>query len=450
MDVLWNNLISNPERLLIISLLIGILLVLWRYKKSFLFAWFSVFILSFAFNISLQLDFLAPFYDPYVLNIKMNYLIPTIYWLDIMFIALFSYYVVLLLPRLWSKNRFIIWLVVAVLGFWITHIIFHPEIVAIINITRLVVYIGTGMLVSFASQIQFKTLSLCEIVKQYKVWYLWLLLFTALLQLVIGGLQYVSGTDIGLSMLGESDLVAGMVGSSFIVSDNSVFLRAYGTFPHPNLYGAFFVGLLYLALWVLDVRNLDLSKNPFNKMFNKLEFKKKIALVLSAILAIISVFGIILSFSRIAYLGVVLLVIGVVMDLVLGRNFKYGIRNKKYANGGFLMTGLDRTLKFGASLSERTYLLVVAGKMLLANIWLGVGAGMFVREIPNVINRSSMLTGYSGILLLQPVHNTFALFLVEYGLLGLFFIGIIIWLLRTLFMEVGGGMKNVVFDFFEF
>jgi len=452
MDILWNNLIANTERLFILSLFIGIFIALWKFKKSFVFAWLTVFIISFAFNISLQLEFFSAFYDPYVLNIKVNYLIPTIYWLDIMFLALFSYYVVLLLPKLWRKSIYIRWLIITVIFFWVLHVVSHPEIVVIINITRLIVYIGTGVLVSLGIKSRLKGLNLVDILKKYNVWFLSLLLFSGVLQLIIGGLQYIHGTDLGFSMLGESDLVAGMVGSSFIVSDHSVFLRAYGTFPHPNLYGAYFVVLLYLTLRILNVKELELRK--------KIELKQKYISVLSAILAVISVFGVILSFSRVAYLGVVLLVMGAVMEFILGRNFKNRVRNeksmetkrlangrsfkkgKKQVNSGFLLAGFDRTLNLGASLSERVYLLIVAGKIVLANIWIGVGAGMFVREIPQVIDRSIMLVGYSGILLLQPVHNVFLLFLSEYGLLGLFFIGITYWLIKNLFIDIDGDVQK--------
>jgi hypothetical protein len=430
MDIL-NQIMDNPGRLIIVGALIGIFLLFWRVKKSFTFAWISVFILSFAFNISLQLDFLSAFYDPYVLNIKVNYLIPTIYLLDVLFVALFCYLAINVVPILIKKSKYTVWLIIVVLVFWVSHVAFHPELVSIINSTRLVVYLGAGVLASLAS---YRRFSLSKSIEKYKVWYLGLLLFSALLQVVLGVLQYSQGTDLGLSMLGESDLVAGMVGSSFIVSDSSVFLRAYGTFPHPNLYGAFFVVLMFVGLRSLNVKKLDLKKYS--------TFKDKVVPILSISLAVLSVFGILLSFSRIAYLGAVLLVVGVFMDFVLGSNgfgFKNVIRNSKfdsrYANSGLLLTGLDRTLTLGASLSERVYLLVVASKMFLANIWIGVGAGLFVQEIPNVIERSLMLVGYSGILLLQPVHNTFMLFLVEYGLIGLLAIGIITWLVRKLFIE---------------
>jgi hypothetical protein len=173
MHSLLTSVLDSPGRLIIVGVLLGLFIGFWGYKRSFLFAWISIFIISFAFNISLQLEFLSAFYDPYVLNIKVNYLVPTLYWLDILFVGLFSYLVISLTPVLWRHSQRVRSMFVGTVGFtvlfWILHIYLHPELVTIFSITRIIVYFGSVVLLWIG--VKTKEIDFREIINTDKIWF---------------------------------------------------------------------------------------------------------------------------------------------------------------------------------------------------------------------------------------------------------------------------------------
>jgi O-antigen ligase len=74
----------------------------------------------------------------------------------------------------------------------------------------------------------------------------------AVLQSVVGILQFSRQESIGLQMFGEPALTAYLGGVSTIEIAGGRVLRAYGTFPHPNILAGFLaIGLIVLAYWYL-------------------------------------------------------------------------------------------------------------------------------------------------------------------------------------------------------
>ncbi|MBT6143320.1 hypothetical protein HOH51_02280 [bacterium] len=78
-----------------------------------------------------------------------------------------------------------------------------------------------------------------------------ILLYFIILQLVVGALQMLLASSLGLQLLGESQVSTQIPGSSYINFYGYKILRGYGTFAHPNIFGA------YLALCALEYKFLS-------------------------------------------------------------------------------------------------------------------------------------------------------------------------------------------------
>ncbi len=127
---------------------------------------------------------------------------------------------------------------------------------------------------------------------------------SAVVQSVIGFLQFVAQKSLGLWWLGESVLRVGEAGVATIKVAGATFLRAYGTFPHPNVFGAYLViGLLAcMYLWMRVSTNSESNTNM--RMKGRFKFMDSLgfirySLMVSAIFLII--LGLTLTFSRTAW-----------------------------------------------------------------------------------------------------------------------------------------------------
>jgi hypothetical protein len=90
-----------------------------------------------------------------------------------------------------------------------------------------------------------------------------IIIFSGIIQSVIGIWQFVIQKSIGLTWLKESILSSDISGVAKIVFNGEKYIRAYGLFPHPNILG----GFLVLSI---------ISTFAFFKPFNFLEnFKKQ-------------------------------------------------------------------------------------------------------------------------------------------------------------------------------
>lgn len=210
--------------------------------------------------------------------------------------------------------------------------------------------------------------------------------------------QMMNGGSLGgwLYWLGERDFRLTTVGIAQMRLWGDGLIRAYGTFSHPNSLAGFL--LLALFYWI------------------KTEKKKKIfywMVVWSGIL------GIVLAGSRWVWLlGVFLLV----------KSLKLKVKNYKRVFGlGLVLAGVvllvlaamkdnyELGIFLGGwdseSFNKRAKLNLVAVKMLKENWWLGVGGNNFLVRLPEYQKSSQFYW-------LQPVHNVVLLILAEVGVLG--------------------------------
>jgi O-antigen ligase len=181
-----------------------------------------------------------------------------------------------------------------------------------------------------------------------------------------------------------------------------LFLRPYGTFPHPNVLAGFSLISLVLILF-------DKSK--------KRGFIFWPSLVLGTI-------AILLSFSRVIWL---------VGGGMISFFFLKKARKKKiFVFFPFLLVFLLTLvfLKFpfdSQSISRRLELNQSALLMIKKNLLLGVGLGNFLVQLPNFWQVNERIR------FLQPVHNIFLLVGAETGLIGL---GVFIWFLFLTFKKL--------------
>lgn len=317
--------------------------------------------------------------DPYVAGFWVNYLVPTLSILDIFVLILFVY----ILSKKGIKDIFRFDLVLFILGISILLLTVQNFLTTLLWI-RLLVYLLTSIHIVKDLKTNF---SVKKLLREGYVKYL--LLVSILLQGVIGVLQFIKGTSLGISFLGESKIVNGMYGSSFIQIQGENLLRAYGTFPHPNILGGWFLLLLFLS-------------------FTLYRYTKDRAYILSMIfITIFSLF----TFSRIVIFLVVLFLVLLTLRYIFKKSNIYSLSSLLYFRFLNIFNGED------SSFTDRWKLIKVNFEIFKENFLLGTTLGNSISYYSENIPITS-----GGRLLLQPVHNIFMLSFVEMGILvGLYF-----------------------------
>jgi O-antigen ligase len=219
---------------------------------------------------------------------------------------------------------------------------------------------------------------------------------------ILGIFQFIKQKSIGLKRMGEQVIAPSMQGIAKVIVKSKEYIRAYGTFPHPNLMSAFVFTALFLNIYLLVKLDSKLSK-----------------LFLIASL-LINIFGLILTFSRAAYLAAFFSLL-----LFFGILLKKHLFNKRVAAiivlifGGFLLATVilrpfiltRATITDDASL-ERIFYAKIGLKILETHPILGDRLGQSVLDMQK----------YSPVKLwpwqIQPVHNYFLLAAVEMGIIG--------------------------------
>lgn len=383
---------SLERTLVVLLLLIGSLILLFYTKNSILSSTlFLLFVLPL--NITFQLPESVSIFgtelilsNPYVNGVYVNYLVPTIALTDLA-LLLFCFASFTSRRKILIKKISIqyLWYAVPLIIFLLLQniLIFSP--LHLLNTLRI-------FLIIFAIFCFLFTFPWNEAKKRLNL-FLLSVSFGIISQGVLGTLQFLRGSSVGLSFLGESQVVSGMQGSSFVELGGQLFLRAYGTFPHPNLLGGYLL-LVFLFLIVLE-KYLKGRKKYF-------------VYILFALILIFAIF----TFSRI-----VLLLLFLSLMLFLVSKFRLIKATNLYSFTPTLLLERFTNLLISKdnSLADRLNLLRVSIHVLKENILLGTGVGSYVPSMGEDVPRT-----VKGILLLQPVHNIFILLLSELGIVGFF------------------------------
>ena len=128
------------------------------------------------------------------------------------------------------------------------------------------------------------------------------LLIAGIIQSGIGIAQFLYQYSPDRVILGMSAHEAFQAGSSVLKTDSGRFLRAYGTFPHPNMLGGFLGVILVL---IVGFFSFVISAPEPESSLKTNRLTRRVALEwLSVAGMMILLLGLILTFSRTAWLGV--------------------------------------------------------------------------------------------------------------------------------------------------
>lgn len=226
---------------------------------------------------------------------------------------------------------------------------------------------------------------------------------------LFGLIQVVTGVFPASSLLGIAARDAQVLGDSVFYVNGERLLRAYGTFPHPNIFG----GYLAIALLMLLTRTV--------------QFGKWTGLAI-AWLAL----GLVLTVSHGAWIAVASgLVVFHTSAWVSWRRWLLPIAGA--ATIALCILSIDSVTwsqQLPQSIGDRLIFAQRSLFMFVNHPLLGVGAGNYIETL-------SMGGTLSAWWNYQPVHHVGLLMLAEIGIVGMIAIGVGTWrLLRTLFLQI--------------
>lgn len=212
----------------------------------------------------------------------------------------------------------------------------------------------------------------------------------------LGIWQVVSQQVSASTLLGTAAHVPQALGASVVMYHGERLLRAYGTLPHPNIFGAYAViGLLATV-------------TTFTRQSTKKYWHGGVAAV--------CVVGALLSFSRAAWAGVLIVAIlsvvqfkrhsfamGIMIALILFAAVFHGTIVSRLTASGALET---------RSVIERVSSVHEAWQLFTRHPIRGVGGGNYTRAVHDELDSTRPSWAY------QPVHNSVLLVIAEFGIAG--------------------------------
>jgi O-antigen ligase len=261
-----------------------------------------------------------------------------------------------------------------------------------------------------------------------------IIFLSGILQSIIAIFQFVSQKSIGLYFMGESQLTPHALGVAKFEMAGEKFIRAYGTFSHPNLLGAFLIFALICGLWLLknNICHSSLCHPRQSRVLGRNPgFKNKSLLVLGNFLILIGIF---LTFSRSVWLTTFLIILSLLVfnRKKIAKIFSKLSSHQKISSIALLMAiiflmifAAFPRLHLKNCFNDRSYDLrkaynQTAFKVIHENPILGVGPGNFTLVLAGVVETSQVLEIASlQPWELQPVHNLYLLIASEIGLVGL-------------------------------
>lgn len=273
------------------------------------------------------------------------------------------------------------------------------------------------------------------------------LIIGAVLESVLGIGQFLTQSTFASTWLGMSAHEAGLAGTSVLKIDGQRWLRAYGTFPHPNMLGGFLAVVFTLGVGYATfygekyIRTVLLSRAELRESGASLQDRFWDTVRMAGIVVALAVIllGLILTFSRSAWLGAVLGTIAYGIWCI-----KYPVWRKPYfwilgvlGIAAVVFIGLLHETVFPrfdtaviereGSVSERVQSLRDAERVIgEGNLLLGTGAGNFTAAV-------MLLEPVRPVWSVQPAHNVPVLIFAELGLVGfLLFVGFLVFSLSSI------------------
>lgn len=270
---------------------------------------------------------------------------------------------------------------------------------------------------------------------------IWFLLASLFIQSVLGISQFKTGLSPASTILGMAEHNALTPGISVVEAGGDRFLRAYGSFDHPNIFGGFLVlSLLILFLYfiaspgIFFQSSVDKNRSVQAERDSVNFYRKKYTAAFFIVCVLLAETVLFFTFSRAAWIS---FVVGLAIFLILSVIRRDLLIQKKVLYiilfSGILFYSLyfpynnlvsARFFQSGRieqkSINERINFFGEA-KDVISDKWLtGIGVGNYTNYIYEELDDSWSSWQY------QPVHNVFLLVWAELGIFGLlFFIGII-------------------------
>ena len=342
----------------------------------------------------------------FISGIRIDYLSPTIYFTDLLILAL------LILVFIKSFRN-------GILNKWFENTKFQKMLFLLSSFLAVNTLLSQNIFLSFyyfLKLIEFSLFAYIVVIFISKVGKKELSLtisFAIILQSVISIVQYINQRSIEgvFYFLGERSFSGATPGIANASIDGSLLLRAYGTFSHPNVLGGFL--LLFMVFLLFNIKN------------------KKTESILPIAAIIIGSSALILTFSR---LSIVLWIISLAIFAVL--KIRKGFLDKGIFIFLILAFTIFTAIIYSAfffrisqtSLSEESFILrealfLDAIFVFLKNPVIGAGMG-------NFISKASL---YGNIYILQPAHNIFLLILIQTGIIGFM---VSLWLLYKTYINL--------------
>lgn len=327
--------------------------------------------------------------ESFVLGIPIDYLAYSLYISDI---AIAIYLMLFLLEnyqnlKTYFVKRKIFVISLAVLSLYLIVNSVYISKLPLISLYATLKFLEFGLFATFASfdLANHNTLNLVKRVA----------LFSLLWQSALAIYQFVFQKSFGLWLLGERSFDASTPSIAHADFFDSLLLRPYGTFPHPNVLGA------YLVIFLIIVLGEPLNKTSLTKLN---------LLAKSALIA--SVLATVLTNSKTA---ISVLLMYVLLTLRSLKKFVYLAL--------FLLLAFFAYINFLSyshltSIAERLLLFSASFKIALTSPIFGIGHSNFIPELAKL-----NLYSIGEVRLLQPVHNVFLLILSENGVVGLILFG---------------------------
>jgi hypothetical protein len=240
-------------------------------------------------------------------------------------------------------------------------------------------------------------------------------------------------------------------GVSVIDTGYRRWLRGYGSFPHPNILGGFLSITLICALYIFEQSEL-LWKNLKSKKIQVFQIS-----ILGALVMISS--GIILSFSRSAWLNSFLILLGVGI-FSFTKNKLMSVKSFFIAVIFILIVGIMWVSVYSEpfitritgngyletmSVTQRFDSITEGWQIFKKHPILGIGLGSYTYALHQIFPERSIWQ-------LQPPHMTYLLIAVELGIIGLIFLIIAFILLIRQFrcflswLLIGSLLFLLIFD----
>lgn len=260
----------------------------------------------------------------------------------------------------------------------------------------------------------------------------------------------IFGTGLLHKISGESVIAADIIGTSNIIFHGDKIIRAYGTFPHPNILSGFLLITVLISIYIYSIReeilrNIEEYRNTKQGKSQGLLFSWLIQMSV-----LIQLIGLVVTFSRSAIIAIMIVAfINIFIFKIVSRETIYSYIKKDRSRfsfseivkhvivmGVFLFVILFPAIIFmqrmqeefigHQSLQDRIILQNVSRETILANPIFGVGIGSYILNLRDVY--SCHIKNYWQY---QPDHNVYMLIATEIGLMGITIYMVIFFLMYS-------------------